>query len=110
MAGNTTDKIKDTVNRAKDAMPDDVNADFETLREDFTRLRADVQTLMKDTAALGRHGGQHVADTAWKQGEHLADKVRDGATRAEECVTEHPFAALGVAVGVGLLAGMMLRR
>lgn len=99
MTGNTTGKTREHV-----------HDDFETLREDFGRLRDDVQTLMKDTATLGKHGGQHVADTARQRSEQIADKVRDGAATVESTVTTHPLAALGVAVGVGLLAGMILRR
>lgn len=103
MAGNTTHKVKE-------AIPDEVHDDFATLKEDFGRLREDVQVLMKDTAALGRHGGQHVADSARRQGEQIAGKAREGVTKVETSITEHPMAALGIAVGVGLLAGMILRR
>jgi len=38
------------------------------------------------------------------------DKVTDGARRTDETIRSHPYEALAIALGIGVLLGALLRR
>lgn len=40
--------------------------------------------------------------------QHSADSVRNAANRAEDVIRERPFVSVGVALGAGLVLGMLL--
>jgi ElaB/YqjD/DUF883 family membrane-anchored ribosome-binding protein len=87
---------------AKDAeMPD-----RETLGADIAAIAKHLRTLRKDveglTDSIARAGGH--------QAEHAQDTMREAAAAVEDAVKRNPLSALGIALGVGFLAGIVLRR
>jgi ElaB/YqjD/DUF883 family membrane-anchored ribosome-binding protein len=76
------------------------------LREEIDKIAKHLQTLRKDieglTGAVAEAGG------------HQASRAKDAANEAlaalEDSVKRNPTAALGIAVGVGFLVGIVLRR
>lgn len=41
---------------------------------------------------------------------HVKDQVVDGAKHTDRAVHKHPYAAMGVAVGMGVLVGVLVMR
>ena len=80
-------------------------------------LAEDALALMTATADVG---GEKVAEartrlaTALESGKKIygqvKDKVAEGAKATDIAVHQHPYAAIGVAVGVGALVGFLLAR
>jgi ElaB/YqjD/DUF883 family membrane-anchored ribosome-binding protein len=71
--------------------------------------------------ALGSEGSDDQIDElrerlrdAVSQGENLltnlSNKVREQAKRADEAIRENPYQTIGIAAGIGLLAGYLLSR
>jgi ElaB/YqjD/DUF883 family membrane-anchored ribosome-binding protein len=67
-------------------------------------LREDVTTLQKDFSKLGDDFGKLVK-TEWNG---IGRRVNGGVAYMEGKVRQRPFAAVGAAAGVGLLAGIAL--
>jgi ElaB/YqjD/DUF883 family membrane-anchored ribosome-binding protein len=68
----------------------------------MAELRAvvrDAETLMQAAAA---ESGEHLRD--------VGDSAREAATEIDEQVRKNPWAAVGIAAGVGLLIGLLLGR
>jgi ElaB/YqjD/DUF883 family membrane-anchored ribosome-binding protein len=76
--------------------------------EDFAELRRDVSKLAN---AAGRAAREEMGDTR-ERIERLGRGVRDSATARAQYMTdkvrEHPGAALGATLGVGMLIGLLL--
>ncbi len=84
---------------------------------DLDILKADLAALQSDLSSLGSHAGEsararveqarlrlaEIAKTAKDKGLHARDQVR---TQIED----HPFAAVGIAFGVGILLGAVIAR
>jgi len=87
-------------------------------------VRNDVRTLAEDARALVDAttdvAGEKVAEArkrleaALENGKEIYGRVRDkaveGARTADEAVREHPYTAIGIAVGVGAVIGFLLAR
>lgn len=71
---------------------DDLAADIETLREDFRKL--------SDT--FTRLTGE--------QFDRAQSKASDTAAQAEEAIRRNPLSAMAIALGLGFLFGVMMRR
>ena len=70
------------------------------------KLMAELRAVVRDAETLMR------AATA-ESGEHLrdaGDSAREAATEIDEQVRKNPWAAVGIAAGVGLLIGLLLGR
>jgi ElaB/YqjD/DUF883 family membrane-anchored ribosome-binding protein len=74
----------------------DLGQQIEALREDLMKLAATMTDDM--SAGLGR-AERKIAATA-----------RDARATATDTVLGHPLAAVGIAAGIGLLLGMILRK
>ncbi len=84
---------------------------------DLGTLAEDARALMAATADVA---GEKVGDArkrlaaALERGKEIAGNVRDkavaGARAADEAVREHPYQAVGVALGVGALIGYLVAR
>ena len=84
---------------------------------DLGTLAEDARALM---AATDDVAGEKVGDArkrlaaALERGKEIAGNVRDkavaGARAADEAVREHPYQAVGVALGVGALIGYLVAR
>jgi len=95
--------------------------DYTQLETEFAKLREDVASLteaLKDVAANEARGVSDAfrmgLDSAAKQARHASKRVKSGAHDAAESiqasVEEHPISSVLVALGVGVVVGMMLRR
>ena len=85
---------------------------------------ADTDTLAEDARALldatSEVAGEKVAEArdrlsvALERGKEMYDDVKEravaGAKAGDECVRGNPYAAIGIAVGVGLLIGYVFAR
>ena len=84
---------------------------------DLSTLAEDARALMAATADVA---GEKVGEArkrlaaALESGKELAGRVRDRAVESakvvDEQVHEHPYQAIGIAVGVGALIGFLLAR
>ena len=80
-------------------------------------LAEDARALMAATADVA---GEKVAEArnrlavALERGKEIAGSVRDkavkGAKAADETVREHPYQAIGIALGVGAVIGFLVAR
>ena len=98
-----------------------VDASKEQLVRDFKILVADAESLLKATAG---QSGEAVAAMRAKVGESLAvakvklteaeelalEKAKAAAAATDEYVHEHPWHAVGIAAGVGLVIGLLIGR
>jgi hypothetical protein len=101
--------------------PSAVDASKEQLVRDFKILVADAESLLKATAG---QSGEAVAAMRAKVGESLAvakvklteaeelalEKAKAAAAATDEYVHEHPWHAVGIAAGVGLVIGLLIGR
>ena len=93
----------------------------EKLTADFKTLMGDIQELLKATS---NQTGENIADLRQRLGQKLEDgrkalseqeqvlreKAEIARASAAAYLHENPWAKLGVAAGVGLLLGFLLRR
>jgi len=85
-----------TKDRSDPLSDDDLNHQLHALRADVSKL---MSTLSDD-----------VSEGVGKAGRQIGQAGRDARTTATNVVLEHPLAAVGVAVGLGLLLGMIARK
>jgi len=95
--------------------------DFESLKSDFARLSGDVARLTKSLLDEGKQRGSsarekigtHAQRTMSQVGEGV-EKVKaagkTGADKLETQIKDHPLASVGVAFGIGVIIGQLLRR
>jgi ElaB/YqjD/DUF883 family membrane-anchored ribosome-binding protein len=70
------------------------------------KLMAELRAVVRDAEALLQSAGA-------ESGEHLrevGDSAREAASEIDEQVRKNPWAAVGIAAGVGLLLGLLLGR
>ena len=79
---------------------------YETLKDDIQKISKHVSSLRGDidkiTASVKR-AGVH-------QAEHARDAASEVVSSVEKAVQRDPVTAVGIALGVGLLLGIVLRR
>lgn len=76
--------------------PEDIAQQIEALRADVMRLAATV--------------GEDVSEGIGKAGRQISQTSRDARATATTAVMDHPLAAIGIAAGLGLLLGLVVRR
>jgi len=79
------------------------SSNTEDLSHQMEVLRADMAKLM--TTVSG-----DVTDGLDQAGRQISRVSRDARTAATNSVIDHPLAAMGIAVGVGLLLGLVARK
>ncbi|MGC9940435.1 MAG: DUF883 family protein [Verrucomicrobiota bacterium] len=94
-----------------------MNEPHKTTTNDLGTLAEDARNLMAATADVA---GEKVSEArkrlaaALERTKEIASRVRDkaveGAKAADEAVHEHPYQAIAIGVGVGVLAGYLLGR
>lgn len=84
------------ITKDKNLSQDDLSHQLEVLRADVAKL---VSTLSDD-----------LSDGIGKAGRQIGQTGRDARTTATSTVLDHPLAAVGIAVGVGVLLGLAARK
>jgi ElaB/YqjD/DUF883 family membrane-anchored ribosome-binding protein len=94
-----------------------MNKQTHTTSSDMGALAEDARALMAATADVA---GEKVGEArkrlaaALENVKEIAGRVRDkaveGAKAADEAVHEHPYQAIGIALGVGALIGFLVAR
>jgi ElaB/YqjD/DUF883 family membrane-anchored ribosome-binding protein len=94
-----------------------MNKQTQATSNDMGTLAEDARALMAATADVA---GEKVGEArkrlaaALERGKEIAGCVRDkaveGAKAADEAVREHPYQAIGIALGVGALVGFFVAR
>jgi ElaB/YqjD/DUF883 family membrane-anchored ribosome-binding protein len=86
----------------------------EDLAAQVDALKADIAALTQSLGDYGRTQSAHLAESARASGEaeyeHLRSKVADLGNQAEDFVVQKPGVALGIAAGIGFLAGLVISR
>src|SRR5271170_7925789 len=94
-----------------------MNKPTQAINNDMGQLAEDARALMAATADVA---GEKVGEArkrlaaALESGKEIAGRVRakavEGAKAADEAVREHPYQAIAIGVGLGVLAGYLLGR
>ena len=85
------------------------------------KLLADLKVLVQDAEALVKAAGGNLAEKSRTElhatlerlkvaASRAQDKAAAGAARADRLVRDHPYESIGLAFGIGLLIGVMLKR
>ena len=93
----------------------------ERVLRDLKTLARDAEDLLKATAGdlnektkVARAHLTGVLERAKKTGAELQEltiaSARTGAKRADAVIRDHPYESIGVAFGIGLLVGVLVRR
>ena len=80
--------------------------DHQALSEDIQEMAKHLATLRQEIEAIAgsiKHTGQHQLD-------RVQDKASEAVSAVEAAVRRDPVTSLGIALGVGLLLGIVLRR
>ena len=95
-----------------------------TTHEANNRLTTDLKLVMRDAedllkATAGAAGGKvsevrhrlaNALESAKASCEHLQNKTVEAAKATDRVIREHPYEALGIALGAGLLIGVLAAR
>jgi ElaB/YqjD/DUF883 family membrane-anchored ribosome-binding protein len=95
-------------------------ADLQSIKEDLLRLKDDVSSLTRNLVSAGRSGasdvGGRLSGMARERIDQLSDSFGDVGERgkkmldaAQHQVEENPLVSVGIAFGVGLLLGSIIR-
>ena len=94
-----------------------MNKETQAISNDVGQLADDARALLTATADVA---GEKVGEArkrlaaALERGKVIAGNVRDkaveGAKAADEAVREHPYQAVGIALGVGAIIGYLVAR
>ena len=94
-----------------------MNKQTQAISNDMSQLAEDARALMTATADVA---GEKVGEArkrlaaALENGREIYGRVREkaveGAKAADEAVHEHPYQAIGIALGVGALIGYLVSR
>ena len=91
-----------------------MDADYDAITEQLAALRKDMAKLAGtvSTAAGNRYDSiaTDVSDGVSEGVKHLARQAKANDARLQGAVATHPYVALGMAAGVGLLLGALTRR
>ena len=94
-----------------------MNKEAQAISNDMSQLAEDARALMAATADVA---GEKVGEArkrlaaALERGKEIYGRVREkaveGAKAADEAVHEHPYQAIGIALGVGAILGYLAAR
>lgn len=81
-----------------------------TLAEDALALMTATADVGGEKVAAARNRLAAALESGKKIYGQVKDKVVEGAKATDSAVHQHPYAAIGIAVGVGALVGFLLAR
>ncbi|HMN41363.1 MAG TPA: hypothetical protein PKE29_10995 [Phycisphaerales bacterium] len=88
--------------------------DLEALKTDIGTLKEDLRSFADNAGSAARHASRDAAERIRSGSRTAYDFGREKAKWAKEEVSgrieEHPFAAVGIAFGVGILVGALVAR
>jgi len=84
--------------------------DLGTLAEDARALMAATADVAGDKVAEARKRLAAALDSGRKIFGRVKDKTVEGVQVADEAVRDHPYQAIGIALGVGVLLGYLFAR
>ncbi len=73
-------------------------------------LSQQIQTLQANFMKLARTVSDEMSEGVGNAGRQISQTGRDAQATATNAVLGHPLTAVGVAVGIGLLLGMITRK
>lgn len=85
-------------------------ADIDTLKSDMATLREDVSKLIDNMGSIARRESGRGLEKGRQAADQAAEKLSDARSSLEERVRENPLAAIGLAVGAGVLLSTIMRR
>jgi len=83
---------------------------FGVLADDSRALMAATADVVGEKVSEARKRLATTLENCKEISVHVRDKMVEGAKVADETVHEHPYHALGIAVGVGALVGYLMSR
>jgi ElaB/YqjD/DUF883 family membrane-anchored ribosome-binding protein len=113
------DRIMETMNEVIERTSD--TSAQERLMSDLKALGRDVEDLLRSTTGdMGVKAGEararlgialeRVRSTCREVSRQTAVTAKAAAKKADTTIREHPYESIGVALGVGLLAGVLIMR
>ena len=99
-------KTNDTMDKQMQAVSNDVG----TLAEDARALMAATADVAGEKVAEARKRLSAALDRGKEFYGRVRDKAVEGARATDETVREHPYQAIGIALGVGALLGYLMTR
>ena len=84
--------------------------DMGTLAEDARALMAATADVAGEKVGEARKRLAAALDRAREIAGRVRDKAVEGAKATDEAVREHPYQAIGIALGVGALLGFLIAR
>ncbi len=87
-----------------------MQAEIDRLKADLGRLRTDLSGFAEDAAHAAKVGTAEAREILAQKAKAIAAKGREGVDATEKQITEHPFMAIGAALAVGALVGIMISR
>lgn len=88
-----------------------------TTADDLKVLLREAEAALSDSASEAGDKFDELRErlrSALKNGKHSLSDLRDQAVRqahkADECIRTHPYQAIGIAAGVGVLVGFLFAR
>jgi ElaB/YqjD/DUF883 family membrane-anchored ribosome-binding protein len=94
------------MNKHRQAMSNDMG----TLAEDARALMAATADVAGEKVGEARDRLAASLDRAKEIAGRVRDKAVEGAKAADDVVREHPYQAIGIALGVGALVALLLAR
>jgi len=82
--------------------------DVDTLADDARALMAATADVAGEKVAEARKRLSDALDNAKEVAGRIRDKAVEGAKAADEAVREHPYQAIAIGVGVGVILGYLL--
>jgi ElaB/YqjD/DUF883 family membrane-anchored ribosome-binding protein len=94
-----------------------MNTNTEKLAGDLKRVVADAEDILRSTTEEAGEKARDARDRLLAAVEHakascqqMEEKAIAGARAADKIVRDHPYQSIGVAFGIGLLAGYLITR
>lgn len=89
-------------------------ADYDAVVAQLAALRTDIEKLAGTVSQVASNRSQalatDVSDGIAEAAHYLGRQAKDGEAQFEDAVAAHPYVALGMAAGIGLLLGALTRR